>query len=68
MITLDTGICCAATCNQPPGAAHRSIHTRDDWRNSYFRFNCNSLKAARDLKPTEKQTLFNISLSTNADH
>jgi len=52
-ITLDTGICWDATCSQPPGAAHRSMHTRDDCRNSYLRFSCSSLKAARDLKPVK---------------
>jgi hypothetical protein len=48
---LETGIFCFATCIHPPGAAHRSTHTRDFCRNSNLRFNCMSLKAARDLNP-----------------
>jgi len=35
------------TTNQPPGAAQRSISTRDFSRNPYFLFNCTSLKAER---------------------
>jgi len=48
---LETGMFCFATCIHPPGAAHRSTHTRDFCRNSNLRFNCISLKAARDLNP-----------------
>ena len=48
---LETGMFCWATCIQPPGAAHKSMHTRDFWRNSNLRFSWISLKAARDLKP-----------------
>jgi len=48
---LETGMFCFATCIHPPGAAHRSTHTRDFCRNSNLRFNCMSLKAARDLNP-----------------
>ena len=29
MIRLDIGICSLATCIHDPGAAHKSIHTRD---------------------------------------
>lgn len=55
---LDTGIFCRATCIHPPGAAHKSIHTRDFCKNSNFRFNCINLKAARDLYPAQKKILY----------
>ena len=50
IIKLDIGICSFATCIHEPGAAHKSIHTLDFWRNSYFRFNCTNLNDARDLQ------------------
>ena len=33
---LPTGMYLAATCSQPPGAAHKSMQTFDDPRRSYF--------------------------------
>ncbi len=51
MIKLDIGICFSATCNQPPGAAQRSIRTRAFSRIRCSRFSCNNLNAARDRKP-----------------
>ena len=50
IIRLDIGMCSLATCIHDPGAAHRSMHTRDFWRNSNLRFNWINLKEARDLK------------------
>ena len=39
MMRLDIGMNCCATCSQPPGAAHKSIHMEDFCRNSCFLFN-----------------------------
>ena len=50
IMRLDMGMCSLATCIHDPGAAHKSMHTRDFWRNSNFRFNWISLNEARDLK------------------
>lgn len=47
------GIFCDATWSHPPGAAHRSTHTRDRCKNSCFLFNCSSLKADLARKPKE---------------
>lgn len=66
---LDTGMFCFATCIQPPGAAHRSTHTRDFCRNSNLRLSWMSLKAARDLNPgsenivNEQQTIDKYSVN-----
>ncbi len=49
MMSEDTGMCAWATCIQEPGAAHRSMHTRDFCRNSNLRFSWMSLKEALDL-------------------
>lgn len=51
---LDTGVFSAQTCNHPPGAAHKSITTREFWRNSYFLFSWISLNADRALYPVIK--------------
>lgn len=53
---LEIGMFCDATCNHPPGAAHKSMHTRDRCRNSYFLFNCRSLNADRARKPAKRET------------
>lgn len=55
---LDTGMYCAATCIQPPGAAHKSTHTCDCCRNSYLRFSCTNLKAARERKPKNRIRIY----------
>ena len=47
------GIFCDATWSHPPGAAHRSTHTRDRCKNSCFLFNCSNLKADLARKPKE---------------
>lgn len=46
-ITLFGGIYLLATCNQPPGAAHRSIQHLADSKKLYFLFSCISLNAER---------------------
>lgn len=54
---------CLATCIHPPGAAHKSIKTRDLCRKLNFRFNWINLKAARDRYPTIKY-IYEAFLST----
>ena len=56
-MTLDTGVFSATTCNQPPGAAQRSITTRALWRNSNFLFNWINLNADLALYPENTQSL-----------
>ena len=48
IMILDIGMCWDATCSHPPGAAHKSMHTLDFSKKPNLRFNCSSLKAARD--------------------
>ena len=61
MIKLDTGMCFSATCNQPPGAAQRSMRTRAFSSKRCSRFSWSNLNAARDRKPIfteEKMKIF----------
>ena len=46
-MTLFTGMYLLATCNQPPGAAHRSIQHLALSKKEYFLFSWMSLKAER---------------------
>ena len=46
-MTLFTGMYLLATCNQPPGAAHKSIVHLADSRKLYFLLSWMSLKADR---------------------
>ena len=50
-IREDMGMCSLATCIHDPGAAHRSMQTRDFWRNSNFLFSWTNLKEARERYP-----------------
>lgn len=47
MISDDSGMYLLATWSQPPGAAHRSISTRDRSRKLNFLFSWISLNAER---------------------
>lgn len=42
------GMYFAATCSQPPGAAHRSMHARAPLKKSYLRLSWTSLNEARE--------------------
>ena len=64
-MTLDTGVFSATTCNQPPGAAQRSITTRALWRNSNFLFNWINLNADLALYPENTQSLEFLCWLTN---
>lgn len=47
MIEFCCGMFLAATCSQPPGAAHRSMTHLAEARKSYLRFSWTSLNAER---------------------
>jgi len=49
-----TGSVFAATCSQPPGAAHKSSTERAPSRKANWRLSWMSLKAARERKLKER--------------
>lgn len=51
MQTEDSGRFCAATCSQPPGAAHRSTNALERCKNSNRLFSWINLNAARERYP-----------------